>query len=322
MTEIPFRRASNPECIELLSVDLLDKHRSLVNELRLLAKSLKLEFGWHYLLDLTWIISRLGEIKGKRIIDAGAGTGILQWYLAEHGAEIISIDRSSRYLLPIRFRKRFHVKGLRETDLSSDFDVLKNDLTKNSPSKSKSEVLFRVNHLRMDVSGYLQTEAILHTVALHRKHPDSGRVIIYNQDMADLKDIQGNSIDAIASVSALEHNTPENLPVVVKELLRVLKPGGTILATLTAMKDIDTWHTPSSGWCYSAESLKRLFDLPEDTPDNYDTHDTLLQAVRNCGELRDNLARFYFESDQNGMPWGKWDPQYLPVGVWKVKQHG
>ncbi len=302
---------TNPECIELLSVDLLEKHRELVNELRLLAKSLKLEFGWHYLLDLTWIISRLGEIKGKRIIDAGAGTGILQWYLAEHGAEIISIDRGSRYLLPIRFRKRFHVRGLRKTDLSPDFDVLKNDLVMDSSAKSKSEVLFRINHLRMDLSGYLQN-----------REPVPGSVVIYNQDLADLKDIASDSIDAIASVSALEHNTPENLPTVVAELLRVLKPGGAILATLTGIKDTDTWHIPSSGWCYSAISLKRLFDLPEDTPDNYASHDTLLQDLRNCGELRDNLARFYFESDQNGMPWGKWDPQYLPVGVWKVKKHG
>lgn len=307
---------TNPECIELLSVDLLEKHRTLVNELRMLAKNLKLEFGWHYLLDLTWIISRLGEIKGKRIIDAGAGTGILQWYLAEHGAEIISIDRSSRYLLPIRFRKRFHVRGLREIDLSSDFDVLKNDLVMDNSTKSKSEVLlrsevlFRINHLRMDLSGYL-----------HNREPVPGSVIIYNQDLADLKDIASESIDAIASVSALEHNTPQNVPIVVAELLRVLKPGGAILATLTGIKDRDTWHNPSSGWCYSAQSLKRLFNLPEDTPDNYSSHDTILQALRNCDELRDNLARFYFESDQNGMPWGKWDPQYLPVGVWKVKKH-
>ena len=41
-------------------------------------------------------------------------------------------------------------------------------------------------------------------------------------------------------------------------------------------------------------------------------------AVR--AELRDNLASFYFRSGDNGMPWGKWDPQYQPVGVCKVKR--
>jgi len=39
-----------------------------------------------------------------------------------------------------------------------------------------------------------------------------------------------------------------------------------------------------------------------------------------CQELRDHLAEFYFLSGDNGMPWGKWDPQYQPVGVCKVKQ--
>jgi len=72
--------------IEILSVELLDQHRSTVLALRRLARSLGLEFGWHYLLDLTWIISLLGPVKGKRILDAGAGTGVLQWYLAEQGA--------------------------------------------------------------------------------------------------------------------------------------------------------------------------------------------------------------------------------------------
>ena len=31
------------------------------------------------------------------------------------------------------------------------------------------------------------------------------------------------------------------------------------------------------------------------------------------------LAAFYARSGDNGMPWGKWDPQYQPVGVCKVK---
>ena len=49
-------------------------------------------------------------------------------------------------------------------------------------------------------------------------------------------------------------------------------------------------------------------------------HDELLAALRGCAELRDNLAGFYKQSDQNGMPWGIWDPQYQPVGVCKIKQ--
>src|SRR4030067_2368511 len=99
--------------IEILSVELLDQHRSTVGALKRLARTLGLEFGWHYLLDLTWIISLLVPVKGKRILDAGAGTGVLQWYLAEQGAEVISVDRLSRARPPLLFRRRYNVRGLR-----------------------------------------------------------------------------------------------------------------------------------------------------------------------------------------------------------------
>jgi hypothetical protein len=66
--------------IEILSVDLLDQNRALVEDLKRLAKSLNLEFGWHYLLDLSWILSLLGDVDSLQVMDAGAGTGILQWY--------------------------------------------------------------------------------------------------------------------------------------------------------------------------------------------------------------------------------------------------
>jgi hypothetical protein len=45
-----------------------------------------------------------------------------------------------------------------------------------------------------------------------------------------------------------------------------------------------------------------------------------MEKLRACTELRENLASFYFRSGENGMPWGKWDPQYQSVGVLKVKR--
>ncbi len=48
------------ERIEILSVDLLDENRERVIKLTHLARKLRLEFGWHYLLDLTWILKQLG----------------------------------------------------------------------------------------------------------------------------------------------------------------------------------------------------------------------------------------------------------------------
>lgn len=290
----------SPEKIEILSVDLLDQHRPLVIALKRLARSLDLELGWHYLLDLTWIISQLGPVKGKRIMDAGAGTGLMQWYLAQQGAEVISVDRSSRAALPLRFRASFRVSGLRsgaQADLTPWRQVLKSVKIARQARDMLGAVPYNATHLRRG----------------------PGRVVLYNQDLKTLADIRDNSLDAVVAVSALEHNSPEGLEQVVAELMRVLKPGGRLVASLCAAREQDTWHVPSSGWCYTDASLRRLFCLPADLPSNYNRYDELFQALRSNAELRQGLAGFYFRSDKNGMPWGKWDPQYQPVGVCKIK---
>jgi SAM-dependent methyltransferase len=301
------------ETIELLSVDLLNRQRPLVNQLRSLAADLRLEFGWHYLLDLTWIIERLGAVKGKRILDAGAGTGILQWYLADQGAEVISVDRLSRATLPLRFRRRFNVTGLRPEDLQPASETFWKGFNRPAHGPLPRRWASRLAAQARDLAGYWLASA------------SDGKVLVYNQDLTALPDLPGNSVDAIVSVSALEHNTPEGLGQVTPELMRVLKPDGKLLATLTAGRDKDWWHEPSSGWCYTDTTLKRLFDLPADTPANYDRYDELFAALRGCTELRDNLAAFYFQDGckgmpaGNGMPGGRWDPQYQPVGVCKIK---
>ena len=289
------------EVIEILPTSLLEQNRSLVNELRGLAGSLGLDFGWHYLLDLVWIIDRLGPVQGKHIMDAGAGTGVAQWYLAGQGAEVLSVDRVSRADLPLRYRKRFRVEGLSKQELAPAHRVFVSNF------RGSTKLRARVRSQARDLIGMAE---------LRRS---AGRVVIYNQDIKNLALIDDKSMDAIVSVSALEHNQPEDLSLVVKELLRILKPGGALLATLGAARDQDWFHEPSHGWCYSEASLRRIFGLSQDVPSNYKNYDTLFADLRECAELRDNLARFYFQSGDNGMPWGEWNPQYMSVGVCKVK---
>jgi ubiquinone/menaquinone biosynthesis C-methylase UbiE len=295
--------------IEIPSVTLLDENCLTVKALKQLAQSLGLEFGWHYLLDLTWVIQNMregiGSLEGKFILDAGAGTGMMQWFVATQGAEVLSVDRGSRADLPVRFRRRFNVAGLRqgaEPDLLPASRLFSNSLA-NITSHPK-QVLKQANE-------YLETIGA-------SKAP--GRILIYNQDLKNLVDVLDNSVDAVVAISSLEHNPPQDLPEVVTELMRVLKPGGILLATLCAAPDRDWYHEPSAGWCYTERTLRRSFNLPENTPANYAQYDELFTSLRNCAELRDNLADFYSKSGDNGMPWGKWDPQYQPVGVCKIKE--
>jgi SAM-dependent methyltransferase len=292
------------EKIEILPVSLLDQHRQQVEELKILARALGIGLGWHYLLDWAWILAQLEVVTGKRILDAGAGEGLLQWYLAEHGTEVISVDRSSRAELSLRFRARYSVRGLRPEDLASPIRVMSNNVKQASGIKAKSRSLVR------GAGGLVM-------IALPKQPP--GRVLVYNQDLKSIPLILDNSMDAVVAVSSLEHNTPDGLPDVVAELMRVLKPGGLMLATLGAARNEDWFHEPSKGWCYTEASLRRIFGLKEDIPTNYSHYDELLRDLHNCSELRDNLADFYFHSGDNGMPWGKWDPLYQSVGVCKQK---
>ena len=287
--------------IEILPVSLLEQHRDLVHELSQLASSLRLEFGWHYLLDLVWIINQLEIRENMQVIDAGAGTGIIQWYLAQQGASVLSIDRMSRTYLPIRFRVRYSLTGRTEDDLSS--------ISRTVLHQIGDQGLFK---------GLTGTAREIVGGLTNRKK--SGQVVIYSSDLVDLADVPNSSQDSVVAVSSLEHNSPKILQQVVVELMRVIKPGGVLLATLGAARDEDWFHEPSKGWCYTADSLKQIFNLSSHVPDNYEQYDALFSELRGSDELRDNLASFYFKSGDNGMPWGNWDPQYQPVGICKVKR--
>jgi glycosyltransferase involved in cell wall biosynthesis/tetratricopeptide (TPR) repeat protein/SAM-dependent methyltransferase len=264
------------EVLELLSVDLLQQHQELVASFRHLAQSLDLVIGWHYLLDLAWIVSQIPNPSGMTILDAGAGTGLLQWWLAERGARVISVDRVPRKSLPVPFHERFRISGLQPTDwpVSTPRDL--------PPA------------------------------------PSTGEVIFHTHDLTDLSAIETGSVDAVVSVSALEHNSLEGLRDSVRELERMLRPEGLFLATISASNRSDWYHEPSKGWCLTETSLRQYFGLP-DAPSNFAHLDHIFSALRECAELRENLHPFYFQSGDNGMPWGVWDPRYQPVGIRKVK---
>lgn len=272
------------DCLEILPVSLLDEERQQVNRLRRLAGRLGLGFGWHYLLDLTWALRHLGQVANRTLLDAGSGIGLIQWVVARQGATVYSVDRMARDPWPVRLRAAragVALRGLRLEDLPQ--------------VGLGSRLLDRLPRKRQ------------------------GGVLIYNQDLMAMEAIPDESIDDIVSISSLEHNTPEGLERVVAELLRVLKPGGRIIATLCTMGEKDLFHEASKGMCYSAATLRRIFGLSAEVLDNYGEYETLMEELKGCTELSTHLAKFYYQSGDNGMPWGKWDPQYQPVGVIKTK---
>jgi SAM-dependent methyltransferase len=297
---------STRERIEIIPVQILNDQRGLAEELKRLARELGVQIGWHYLLDLTWIITHLGgKLKGTQYLDAGAGLGIMQCYLASHGAEVLSVDRQRRAgFVPLSFRTRYHVRGQRPQDVLTGHRLLRARVEDASGPTAKAVAFARA------------LIGLLWNALPHQRH---GTLVFYEQDLDNLTDVPDESMDRVVAVSALEHNAPDLLPMVVRELMRVLRPGGLLLATLGAAQDRDWYHEPSQGWNYTDRSLRSVFGFGGEVPSNYDRYADLLEALRDCAELRDNLSPLYLRSGNNGMPWGRWDPQYQPVGVLKVK---
>jgi SAM-dependent methyltransferase len=293
--------------IEIPPVKMLEDHHQTVEDFKTLGRMLgHYAVGWSYYLEWAWVFSQIDpdSLNRKVVIDAGAGHGLTQWYLAEHGSMVYSIDRLSRACLPLYFRKRYSVAGVRTQDLLTVSQFI-------NPFNRLVGTRERVCNILRSLKG---------TLLQFPANKAPGKVHIYNQDLARLVDIPDNSVDLVVSISSLEHNTPDNLSIVLKELNRVLKPGGVLIATLAAALEKDWYHIPSSSWCYTEKTLKRLFKFAPDVPSNYGDFYELLKSVRANKELKEGLSFQYFLGGKNGMPWGKWNPVYLPVGVVKVKK--
>lgn len=292
--------------IQLLPVTLLKDYATIVNEFKTISTDLNIGLGWHYLLDLSWVAQQVNPIDGMKILDAGAGMGIMQWWLAEKGVDVISVDRQIREYMPFRYRRRYKINGIRQEDYRSK--IIMSDFLPSKPFNNFVEYSGRVSYL------FKKT--------FFEKTIDyaNGRISIYNQDLKNLKDIPDKSIDAVISISALEHNPSDELKSCIDELMRVLKPNGKMIVTMAASNEQDWYHNPSKGWCYSEKSFHELFDLSPDCQSNFEKYDEIFEELKKCIELRDNLADFYFKSENNGMPWGIWDPKYQPVGIVKIKE--
>lgn len=294
----------------VLPTTLLEEYPSRVTDLENMAATLKKDFGWHYMLDLVWASRQVEQSvsPGGVVLDAGAGTGLIQWWLADRGIEVISVDRMPRYFRP----------ELRSWCPVLDFDSGKPVPTAGYLGSSLGRAIRSGHYVKR---GLACAGAGLRDRMIHRETPGSRAAVrILEGDLMNLHQIDSNSIDAVVSISSLEHNSPKNLKVVVQELLRILRPGGRIVATLGASGTEDWYHAPSSGWCYTESTLADIFELSPGFRSNYAEFDQLFESLIACDYLRNNLGAFYAKSGNNGMPWGRWDPQYQSVGVVKVKR--
>ena len=177
--------------IELLSVDLLNEERVLVEQMRLISKDLEIGLGWHYLLDLPWAGKNISIQPGMKVLDAGAGAGVLQWWLAGQCVDVISVDRNSRYHLPDRCLEEYRVRGWRKEDLA--FPLGLHDIFPSPrPNRWSQYPQKLMTATRKVKRQFYSTD-------------DSATVFIYNQDLLSMPDIPDNYVDKMFYIGLSYH---------------------------------------------------------------------------------------------------------------------
>ncbi len=306
--------SNRKDSLELLSTDLLEetKWRGLLEYWR---GCLGRELGWHYPLDLIWIIKKLRESgikKGSAILDAGAGTGLSQFLLSSLGYNVLSVDYGFRRF-PFFYRLIFSLKDKSGKRL---FESSYIEHAASSVGSGRGSLNLLLNKWRS--LSRINFAVLLKEVISSRKNK-YGIITLYREDFRDMRFIPTESVDCVVSVSALEHNDPKGIGDVVSEFSRILKVGAPMFLTTSATDSADWFHEPSHGWCFSERTLTRLFSLKN--PDsNFGKYGKLFSDLKQSKYLKENLSSYYFKSGQGGMPWGKWKPLYHPVGVVKYKQ--
>ena len=136
---------------ESLQPSLMEQYPKTVGEVDRLCHRLGIELGWHYILDITWILQNLHCPPGSTIIDAGAGYGALQYVLAARGYNVKSVDFRPRFV-PLTAAMIFDVQRVHKGDFSHDYIE---HLQDTMPFKSNFDVIsdrirrLQKNDLRM-----------------------------------------------------------------------------------------------------------------------------------------------------------------------------
>ena len=269
------------------------------------------EVGWHYRFDLAWIYSQaLSWPKGIRVLDAGGGYGPVQFLLYEMGFNVTNIDMVLRS--PKREFREAYDLSFRELDSLKTNAYWQHLMELEKDAASRGRWLGRMRGLVRDglrVGPFLRRQDQWRS----RHSGPRGKLQWVAGNLVSMPEIADDFFDAVVSMSALEHIPLHELHGAVEEIRRVCRTDARWAVTTSGTDRKETWfHKPSKGNCFSGDDVEKLFGATGLT-----LHDgeEVMREYRQCKYLKSHLAQFYAKGSENGMPWGKWDPQYLPIGL-------
>lgn len=270
--------------------------------------------GWHYIVDLAWIHSRARNwAPGGRILDVGGGAGPLQYLLAEMGFDVTNVDLSPPppgAWIGKRYRASSAV--LPSYRASAYVDHIDRQW-KQVPWHRRLRTAARRSRFGDALAGAIASSHYDDWRKRRRIESPVGRISFVRANVCSVPELEDGTYDAVVSVSAVEHIPPDSLPAAVREMRRLMKPEARIAVTTSATDRESSWfHEPSQGMCYTPDDLSRLFSVPDRS--TISASMVLERYLRNA-YLKQHLPKFYFRSGDNGMPFGDWNPAYVPAGI-------
>lgn len=282
---------------------------------RFLTQTRRWELGWHYVTDLAWIVSKaMSWPRGAKILDAGGGSGPTQFLLVEMGFNVTNIDLS----LPLASRAYRARYGLTRRQLDSYLPTEYVDHLREISGIGTLKQLLRDSQAAELVREriYVRRHNAWRSAQPELVGRQLGKLSWVVGNLCSCPEIPSGSYDAVISLSALEHIPLAQLPIALGEVRRMLKPTAGWAVTTSGTDQNSSWfHEPSKGWCFSNGDLEAIFGAGSPVGDQATAAEVLMR-YRECGYLQSRLAHFYKQSGNNGMPWGKWDPKYVPVGIY------
>lgn len=311
--------------IEDLDLDLL-KNKAILNRIDHWCRTLNWCNGWHYDLDIVWIVNQLRKWKvepGSTILDAGAGLGITQFVLASMGFNVISLDYGDREV-PKYAKDIFAITKSKKVGDIPD-TVYGNFMTFNRQNEKPEKVARSIRrYFRRPTVLYSRSREwvraklnVNHYIERMRDHSDFGSIEFIRASFNEMP-LTDECVDAVVSISAFEHNEYDQMGTAAKEFIRVCRKGGPILVTTSRSSDKDWYFEPCKGWNLTAESLGKWFGVDDIRCREFSK---VLSDVRGSSKLASRIGTFYKLSGNNGLPYGDLaSAQYTPIGVCVTKQ--
>ena len=308
--------------IRLLDASLLSDKKKL-KEISYWLKVMNRPNGWHYDLDQIWILNELekaGILPGSTILDAGAGQGIMQYLLAARGYNVISLDFSSR-AKPSHSLGIFNIEGEGDCNINYQHPFMRFiSYDVNSPATIGNWIRnsnFERAPLLLGYAKRRVTSLLFYIFErLVKRHDNYGTITFLRAPFHDVP-LGPGSVDAVISISAIEHADISLFHENINELLRLLKLRAPLLLTTSSTtSDKNIYHEKTSGWCFSLPALKDFFPGCEIKFDVENCTRSMIESE----VFMDRLDSYYYQ-DKSSFCYKKYVKKlpYLPVTVKIIK---